>query len=290
MTPDLSIIIVNYNTREALQACLASISAERGELAVQTIVVDNGSRDGSPDMVRTFADVTLIEPGRNTWFTGGNNLGAHTATGEFVFILNPDTIIQPGALQRMVAYLRANPHVGAVACRMEYPGGGLQAICAMFPHYADLILGYTFVGVLLRGWRNQRRARTLYQDWNRDTLKAVEVIPDSCLMAPRALLEQVGYFDERLKLYFTEEDICYRIRATGAGIHYLPDALILHHEHASVAQVQRLASQVYFDDLLNFCHKYYGGARALLLRILIWPTRHGMDLAQRLRGERRQLA
>lgn len=289
-TPDLSVVIVNYNTRAALQRCLASIEAERGDLGVEVIVVDNASKDDSATMVLTeFPQVTLVEPGRNTWFTGGNNLGMAQASGEYVLILNPDTVIQPLMLQKMVAYLRANPDVGALTCQMRGLDGSIQRICSRAPAFLDLLLGYTFLGVPLAFWRNKRREQMWYADWNRDTTRAVEIIPDSCMMSPHALLDSLRTFDETLKLYFTEDDICKRILALGREVHFLADAVVLHEEHASTRLVQRTASQVYFDDLLMFAQKWFGAPAALLLAVLIAPTRQAMDLAQRLRGERKAL-
>jgi GT2 family glycosyltransferase len=128
-----------------------------------------------------------------------------------------------------------------------------------------------------------------YDGWDRLTNKSVEVIPDSCLMAPLALLRRLNGLDAHLKLYFTEDDLCQRIRAAGYEIHYLADAMLWHEEHASVSQVQRVATRVYFDDLITFTRKYYGAGRAWLLRTLIIPTRWAMDAAQRLRGERARL-
>lgn len=288
--PDLSIVIVNYNTCVQLRECLESILRERGDLHIETLVVDNGSKDGSAEMVRSFApDVTLIDPGHNTWFTGGNNLGVQQATGEFVYILNPDTIIQPNSLQTMLAYLRQHDHLGAITCRMEFPTGGLQRTCSRVPAYVDLILGYTFLGVLFAGWRQRRRNRMWYADWQRDSNKAVEVIPGSNIMGPRELLAEMGPFDEALKLYFPEDDLCRRLLDHGKAIHFVGDALLLHHEHASTAQVQRLASQIYFQDLVTFSRKHYGAGHTALLQVLMWPTRWGMDLAQRLRGEKTRL-
>lgn len=284
---DLSIIIVNYNTREPLRRCLASIREQSGGLRVETIVVDNASKDQSPDMIRQdFPEVRLIEPGYNTWFTGGNNTGIKAAAGEYALILNPDTIIQPGMLQTMVGYLRDHPSVGAITCRMEYPGGGLQYTCSTVPRYLDLLLGYTFIGVVLAFWRSARRRKMWYVGWQRDTTRPVEVIPDSCLMSPTAVLQRIGGYDEAMKLYFTEDDLCRRILATGKAVHFVAEAVLLHEEHASTSQTQRLASQVYFDDLRVYARKYSGRAAALLLHALIIPTRYAMDLAQRARGEK----
>src|SRR5258705_4109437 len=113
--PDLSVVIVNYNTREPLGRCLASIQQQHGDLDIQVIVVDNGSRDGSADMIRQeMAEAIVIEPGRNTWFSGGNNLGVQHATADYILVLNPDTLIQPGMFQTMLAYIKSHPHVAAL--------------------------------------------------------------------------------------------------------------------------------------------------------------------------------
>ncbi len=286
--PDLSIVIVNYNTREPLRRCLASIAAQQDDLSVQTIVVDNASHDGSAEMVRAeFPDVQLIQPGRNTWFTGGNNLGLDAAQGQYTLVLNPDTVIRSGTLGAMVNYLRDHPAVGAVACRQEFPDGQTIQNASRFPRYPDLLLGYTFLGVLLFPWRNRRRAAMWYEGWDRMSTRAVEVVPDSAVMLSTALFRQLGGFDEAFKLYFTEDDLCRRILRAGYEIHFLAEAVIEHEEHASTRQVQRLASAVYFDDLLTYTRKYYGSAAALFLRALVGPTRGAMDIAQRLRGERR---
>ncbi len=284
---DLSVVIVNYNTREYLRACLTSIEAQRGDLAVEVVVVDNASKDGSAAMIRAeFPRVVLVEPERNTWFTGGNNLGVSRAQGEYVLLLNSDTLIQPDMLPTMVAYLRDHANVGALTCQqVSLSGGEVLRICSRVPQYLDLVLGYSFLGAIFAGWRDRRRARMWYSDWARDTTRAVEVIPGSCILAPRELLLHLGTFDTRLKLYFPEDDLCRRILRTGREIHFTADAVLRHEEHASTRQTQRLASRVYFDDLIAFARMWYGAAAALALALLVLPTRAAMDVAQRLRGE-----
>lgn len=285
--PDVSVVIVNYNTRDPLRRCLQSIAAYKGELAVQVIVVDNGSKDDSAGMIRhEFPDVQLIEPGRNTWFSGGNNIGFAEAAGEVIYILNADTQLQADGLQTMLAYLKAHPQVGAVTCRMEYPEGGLQQTCSRVPRYVDLLLGYTFLGVLLPKWRDRRRQVMWYSGWERSSTHVVEVGPGSNLLCPRRVIERIKGFDERLKLYFTEDDLCKQIQEAGYEVHFVGGALLLHEERASTRQVWRLASGIYFDDLLVFTRKYYGEVRALILQALVIPTRMAMNLAQRWRGER----
>lgn len=288
MPPDLSIIIVNYNTCDYLRACLASIEAQKGDLSVDVVVVDNASKDGSAQMIREeYPRVKLVEPGVNTWFTGGNNLGVREAAGEYALLLNSDTLIQPGMLQTMIAYLRANANVAAVTCQQRsMDGATVLRICSQVPEYVDLLLGYTFLGVLFAAVRDRRRAEMWYTGWERETTRAVEVIPGSCIMAARETLARLGPFDERLKLYFPEDDMSKRILAEGREIHFVAEAVLLHEEHASTRQAQRLASRVYFDDLIAFTRKWHGGFKALLLATLVIPTRVAMDAAQRLRGER----
>lgn len=288
MPPDLSIIIVNYNTCDYLRACLASIEAQKGDLSVDVVVVDNASKDGSAEMIREeYPRVKLVEPGVNTWFTGGNNLGVRQAQGEYALLLNSDTLIQPGMLQTMIAYLRANANVAAVTCQQRsMDGATVLRICSQVPEYLDLLLGYTFLGVLFAAVRDRRRAEMWYTGWERETTRAVEVIPGSCIMAARETLARLGPFDERLKLYFPEDDMSKRILAEGREIHFLAEAVLLHEEHASTRQAQRLASRVYFDDLIAFTRKWHGAFAAALLAALVIPTRVAMDAAQRLRGER----
>jgi GT2 family glycosyltransferase len=275
----LSIVLCNYNTRDDLARCLDSILATAGALTLEIIVADNASRDGSADMVRQrFPQVTLIETGTNLWFSGGNNRALRAARGKYALILNPDTVVEPGALQTLVRYLDDHPEVGMATCRMMFPGGAVQRNCSRFPTYPYLMLGHTFLGFLLRGRLAAIRREMWYADWDRESTRAVEVAPGSALIGRRTLLDRRRYFDERLRLYFTEDDLCRRVRDAGAEIHYVAEATLVHREHASVSQVRRLATRIYFDDMIVFARKYYGARRAALLRALALPTRLAMEL------------
>ncbi|MCS6835218.1 MAG: glycosyltransferase family 2 protein [Anaerolineae bacterium] len=287
MSAQISILLVNYNTRERLRECLDSILTHEAGLVREVLVVDNGSQDGSAEMVRGYPPpVRLIHEGENTWFSGGNNLAAQQAQGEAVFILNPDTILLPSTLPGMLAALCADESLGAVTCRLEYPADRQpQRTCSLYPRYADLLLGYTFLGVLLPWWRARRRWRAWYADWARDSTRRVEVAPGSCILARREALARVGVFDPRQKLYFTEDDLCRRLGQAGYGILFVAEATLLHYERSSTRQVQRTATRLYFDDMLIYCRNWYGPLAAMLLALLAAPTRWLMDLAQRWRGE-----
>lgn len=283
----LSTIICNYNTRDDLAVTLEALLATTGGLDHEVIVVDNASRDGSAAMVRQqFPSVTVIEAGANRWFAGGNNLGMRCAAGAYVLVLNPDAVVQPGAVRTMVAYLDQHPAVAAVTARQVFSDGTVQRSCSRLATYRDLLLGYTLLGVLLRRARNRRRRAMWYAGWDRTSDRAVEVAPGSVLMARRSILDQIEHFDEALKLYFTDDDLSARIRQAGGPIMYVADAVVMHDEHASVSQVQRLAMHVYFNDLIVFARKYYGAWRTWLLAILVLPTRAAMLLAQSVRQYR----
>ena len=281
---DLSIVIVNYNTCDKLRDCLQSLLAHHGACDLEIIVVDNNSQDGSVAMLHeSFADtVRLIEPQRNTWFSGGNNIGVHAAESEVVLLLNPDTLIQPNLLQTMYDYLLAHDSVGAVTCRQRHPDGEWLHTCSMQPQYLDLLLGYTGLGVLLSGWRDRRRLQMWYEGWQRDNNRAVEVAPGSCIMTYRDLLLSFGIFDERLKLYFTDDDLCRSILDAGKEIHFLADTVLLHYEKSSIKGMTRRARNIYFDDMLVFSRKHFGFWRTLLLYVLHIPTRFAMDIKQNI--------
>jgi len=280
----LTTVICNYNTCDVLARVLDSLLATTGDLAHEIIVVDNASRDGSAVMVRErFPAVRVIESGVNLWFSGGNNLGLRAARGEYVLILNPDTVMQPGTLQTLVSYLDAHPEVGAVTARMTFADGTLQRNGSRLADYADFLLSYTFVGLLFPGWRERRRCRMWYADWDRGSTRAIEVAPGSCIMARRAILERVGYFDERLRLFFTDDDLCRKILGTGAQIHYVAEVSLIHDEHASLDQVPRLTQRVYWQDLIAYTRKYHGALAAWTLAALLIPTRMAMALRRQVR-------
>ncbi|NDJ74878.1 MAG: glycosyltransferase family 2 protein [Chloroflexi bacterium] len=284
----LSTVICNYNTRDVLARALESLQAHSGDIAHEIIVVDNASRDGSAAMVRErFPDVQVIESGANLWFSGGNNLGMQAAIGEYVLILNPDTVMLPGTLPTLVAYLDEHPAVGAITARMTFADGTVQRICSLFADYADFALTYTLLGRVFRRTKQRREDRMWYAEWDRESMRAVEVAPGSCIMARRDILNQIDHFDPRLKLFFTDDDLCRQIIGTGAGIHYVANATIIHDEHASLDQVPRLTRRVYFEDMLAYVRKYHGRLAALILMLLLAPTRIAMRGKQLWRGFRR---
>ncbi|MBN2472214.1 MAG: glycosyltransferase family 2 protein, partial [Anaerolineae bacterium] len=222
----LSILIVSYNTAALLDRCLASISQYTHDLDHEIIVVDNASTDGSADLVRDrYPAVRLILPGRNTFFSEGNNIAIRASIGDYVLLLNPDTEIHPGTLPTLLAHLEADPGCGLVTARQVWTDGRTTLpICSRFNTLADLWLGATFAGTILPGWREQRRAQMWYAGWDRESDREVDVAPGSCMLIPPRVLDAVGLLDVDMPMYFSDDDLCWRIRQAGYTIRYLAGA------------------------------------------------------------------
>jgi GT2 family glycosyltransferase len=268
---DLSIVIINYNTRDDLRACLSALAPL--DPPAEVIVVDNGSTDGSEAMVAAeFPQALLLAPGQNLWFCGGNNLGIAAARAPYVLLLNPDTIPDPGALEALLTFADAHPEYAGVTAQLRYPNGVIQRTCSRVPTYRYLLFNHTPLGLLLRGLGLRENAQHWYYDWDRTTSREVAVVPGSCLLGRRDTL----MLDGDLLLYFPEDDLARRL---GKPFYFLAEAHIIHREKSSTSNWN--ATRVYFRDLLIYTRKHHGEARAWLLWLLsrplyyaIWLRRH----------------
>lgn len=261
--PDLSVIIVSYNTRDLLRNCLLSLRASAG-LTLEIIVVDNASSDGSADMVRVeFPEVQLLAQSLNTWYCGGNNIGIQMATADYALLLNPDTEVAPEALGLMHRFLRENPTCAGVTGQLRFPDGAIQRTCARNSTYAQLLLNHSVLGYLLPAVRRQSQARQFYADWDRLSDRDVDVMPGSCAMMRR----EDSLLDEDLLLYFPEDTLARKLRGRRR---FLAAARITHHEKSSTRNF--LATRIFFRDMLVFCRKQYGWPRMLLLWLMSRPV------------------
>lgn len=233
--PDISIIIVSRDTRELLRVCLCSIHEQRGGFAVETIVVDSDSRDGSAAMVREmFPAVIVLEPGENTGFARGNNLGIRRARGGAILLLNPDTELTVGALAALHRALHADSTVGVVGPRLRYPDGSVQPSRRRFPTLATALVEST----LVQEWWPDHPALAHYYraDLPDDVAQDVDWLVGACLLVRRSVFAAVGLLDERLFLYAEEPEWCWRVRRAGWRVRYVPEAEVRHHEGRSTGQ------------------------------------------------------
>jgi GT2 family glycosyltransferase len=287
---DLSIVIVSWNVSALLQACLASIDAGRGELALETIVVDAGSTDGSPDIVSTiFPWVKLIARPDNVGFPKGNNIGLAQSNGRYLLLLNPDTEVVGQALSTMVDYLEANPGVGVVGGQLLNPDGTVQSSRRRFPTIATAFFESTW----LQPVAPKKILRHYYaEDVADDETADVDWVKGACLMTRRTILEQVGPLDVDYFMYSEELDWCKRIKMTGWRVVYLPEAKIIHHEGKSSEQAVTARHINFQRAKLRYFRKYHGmmitvALRIFLLKNYLWQL--GLEAFKGLLGHKKEL-
>jgi GT2 family glycosyltransferase len=226
-TPDVSVVIVSFNTRDLLVDCIETLIAEAGAISYEIIVVDNNSRDGSADRVaERFPQAILIRSPVNLGFAAANNLGFQSARGRYLVLLNSDAFLQPGALERAVRYLDADPSIGLGGARLIGRDGEWQPSARMFPSLLNDFL--TLSGLAARFPRGRFFGR-FDRTWA-DPMVAADVdwVPGAFSILPRALVDDVGAFDESFFLYYEEVDLCRRIRAAGLRVRYWPDVVVVH--------------------------------------------------------------
>ncbi len=233
-SPDLSVIIVSFNTRALLEACLRSLGQTR--VALEVFVVDNGSTDGSVELVRAqFPQVRLLLPGRNLGFAAANNMALRRATARHVLLLNPDAAVEPGALEAVVNFLDQHPDVGALGGQLTYGDGSFQHSVFHFPTLPMIFLDFFPLNHrLLNSRLNGRYPRRWY-----DRSFDVDHPLGAFMAVRRTVLEDVGLLDPSYFMYCEEIDWAYRIRRAGWRICYVPDARAVHHAGQSTSRLHR---------------------------------------------------
>jgi hypothetical protein len=296
MPPALSIIIVTYNSAAVIRHCLSSIqpgwqsqtsevlrSTSRVFDEVETIVVDNGSKDGTPDLIRAeFPWVKLLAEHGNLLFAGGNNYGFQQASAPLLLMLNPDTVIHLEALRQLVAFANAHPQAGMIAPHLVNPDGSLQHNTFRFPDLRQALYGFF---ERLAPIDSPQNGRYLPADYIRE--REVEHILGAALLFRRELYQQLPGLDEKFGIYFEETDWCYRARRAGWQLVYTPDATITHLGAHSTSQNPEKSSAQFYKSQAYFYRKNYGTLKYLALKSLTlfgltyWLAR---SLYGRLRG------
>lgn len=262
--PDLSISIVSYNTREYLRQCLDSILENAEGISFEVIVVDNASHDGSADAVAAeFPSVRVISNSTNRFFTEGHNQALAIAQGQYFLILNPDTLVPGETLKTLSDFLKRNEQVGAVTCREIDAKGKPVITSTRFPSSLAGLVEWTW----LRNWPLRSVLDNyLMSEWNRDTERTIEVGTGCFLMVRTSLLKRFGGFDESIKLYYSEHDLCQQIAQQGSQVRFLPKAHYVHFGQRSSSQESfALIRRIHFDDMRYYFAKYHGKFKAHLL-------------------------
>jgi GT2 family glycosyltransferase len=274
MKMDLSIIVVNWNVKELLDACLQSLlkaGHSTPRLAIEIIVVDSASSDGSSQMVHDrFPQVRLIASQENLGYAKGNNVGAEAAQGRYLFLLNPDTVVQPDALGRMVDYMDAHPEVGVLGPQLLWPDGSIQSSRRRFPTLGSLFWEST----LLEQWFPENRYVRRYHlaDQSVDQAQKVDWVVGAAILIRHEAWQQVGPIDQDFFMYFEETDWCQRSAEAGWETHYLPTAQVIHYEGKSSEQVVAARTLRFQRSKLRYTRKYFGPGWTLLLKLFLWLT------------------
>ena len=266
--PAVSIIVVNWNTRDLLRGCIASILAET-QVPHEIIVIDNASSDGSAGMVAAeFPEVRLIANLGNQGFAAANNQGLAIAQGQNVLLLNPDTVVLDHAIDRMLTWLAAQPEVGCVGCQVLEAPGVIQQTCFADPTPANLTI--TELGLMRLARWFSIFGQPWYRSWDRCSERMVDVVSGMFMLVPRTVLNAVGPLDPAFFVYAEEADWCRRIRQAGYTCIFSPVAQILHFDGGGKSTVQiksRMHVQMQKSHLI-YARKHHGAVGYMAVKAL----------------------
>jgi hypothetical protein len=263
----LSVIVVNWNTADLLWQCLESIYADLTAVEAEVLVVDSASTDHSMTQAQArYPQSTFIFSPVNVGFGTANNLALRQARGDFLLLLNPDTLVHPGAIDVLLGYMEKYPHVGASASRLLNPDGSLQYSCSPEP-----TLGREFLRMFHLGGVRPDGYYPM-QTWNLTLPRSVEVILGACMLLRKTALDQAGLFDENFFMYSEEVDLCRRIRQAGWEIHWVPQSLITHYGGQSTRQMAAEMFVQLYRAKIDYFRKHHGVLQATIYKLILFAS------------------
>ncbi|MFA6603518.1 MAG: glycosyltransferase family 2 protein [Patescibacteria group bacterium] len=267
---DLSIVIVNWKVRDLLEKCLASVYLETSGIEFEVLIVDNDSRDGSVEMVaKKFPQADLIASNRNLGFAAANNEAIARSRGEFILLLNPDTEIRDGALQKLVTFMRRERQAAICGPKLVNADGSLQPSVRHFP---TLGVQAAITLKLHRLWPGLPGVkRYLAADFDYSRASACDQVMGAALMFRRSLLEDIGPLDAGYFIWFEEVDFCKTAAERGHQTWYTPEASVLHHGGESFGQLLAPRKQRIFNASGRRYFLKHHGRPAWLVLLLLHP-------------------
>ena len=261
----VSVIILNWNSRHFLELCLRSLSTGNGLSRRELVIVDNGSIDGSPDFVgRMYPEAVFIRNTANRGVAVARNQAIRVAGGDYLFILDVDTIVPPGTIDLLVDFMEQNPEVGLCAPKLVSPNDQLQFSCRLYP---------TLLSKLARrmpfGWGCSLLADEEMHSWDHNAVREVDYVIGAAQLIRRKVIDEVGLLDEAIFYGPEDIDLCLRIRQAGWKIVYNPTAAIVHHESRitrkvfSIVTLRHVTAMIYYFSK----HRYLFSRQTLYRRL-----------------------
>ena len=265
MKPELSIVILNWNTSELLMQCLDAIVQHIGDVTYEVIVVDNASTDGSQAMLtQKHPWVRLIQNTQNVGFAKANNRGMRESTGESMLLLNTDAFVQAGSLQAMLQVLREHARAGIVGAHLRNADGSFQASHSPFPNLGQEFMILSGLGRLLHGAQYPSHGPE-----DNNGAQPVDYVEGAALLVRREAFEKAGGLDEGFFMYAEEVDWCYTMQQAGWQVWYAPAAVITHLGGGSSKNRKTAREADLYRSRVRFFRKHHGVASATLLKSLI---------------------
>lgn len=265
MDIELSIVIVNLNTKDLTVGCIRSIEKEAGDISFEVLLTDNGSNDGSVEAFKKIKEekywknkFTLVLNDSNTGYAKANNQGIKKAKGKYIFLLNNDTVVHKDALQNLLKFVRETPDAGVVGTKLLNIDGSLQMSCFNFPTITNAIKEY---------WLGQKGLFAKFAPRGKDPVTVDSVVGASFLITPEAV-RRVGILDERYFAYFEDIDYCRQTWKQGLKVYYLPDSVITHYHGATFKKLGDESTR--WRKLIPSSKIYHGFFKHYVINTILW--------------------
>jgi GT2 family glycosyltransferase len=228
---DLAIVVVTVNHKPFIAPCVESVLNSKTSCSFELFVVDDGSVDGSREVLETYADrLKLINKKGGHSFSNNNNQAFKSVEAKYYVLLNPDTVMPETGLEDLYNFMEANPQAGACGPKLIFPSGEIQFSCRRFPNLVTVVLRRTPIRYFLP--REARGKKHLMADWPHDQISKVDWLLAACIIFRAEALKQAGYLDEEFRLYCEDIDICYRLWQNDWPVYYNPRIVIVHDHQA----------------------------------------------------------
>jgi GT2 family glycosyltransferase len=272
---DLSIIVVNWNTCNFLCQCLKSIYQETKNINFEIFVVDNASRDESAKTVRVeFPQVKLIANQENRGFATANNQAIKQASGEYILLLNPDTIILNNAIGKCLNFFKNRPKIGILGCKLLNSDKTWQPSCRTFP----TLLSQVVILLKIHNFFPSLIKKYLMLEMNPQKMQEVDQVMGAFFLIKNEVIKKIGLLDEKYWIWFEEVDFCKKAKSAGYKILYWPDASIIHYKAKSFTQALTIKKQWHLNaSMLRYFWKFHSFFSFLII-LLLWPVSMALAL------------